>query len=148
MDECSGLENRRGCKPTVGSNPTPSATIRGSTRQIARVLVELASSLRKAGLELGLSPRPGLEFVQDRPSALAECLHGRRVTPPPLDAVRDSNHLDLELHSAIVHELVPQAAFPRPFARAVPKPPELTSAARQPFLLLLLRVSLLLDEIP
>ena len=25
--ECAGLENRSGCKPTVGSNPTPSATL-------------------------------------------------------------------------------------------------------------------------
>ena len=24
--ECSGLENQRGCKSSVGSNPTPSAT--------------------------------------------------------------------------------------------------------------------------
>lgn len=28
----SGLENRRGCKPTVGSNPTPSARINGLER--------------------------------------------------------------------------------------------------------------------
>ncbi len=25
--ECTGLENRRGCKPSVGSNPTLSATL-------------------------------------------------------------------------------------------------------------------------
>ena len=25
MVDCTGLENRQGCKPLVGSNPTPSA---------------------------------------------------------------------------------------------------------------------------
>src|SRR6185437_162942 len=31
----SGLENRQGCKPLVGSNPTPSATRHPPTRQAA-----------------------------------------------------------------------------------------------------------------
>ena len=103
--------------------------------------VQLAPSLGKAGLELGLSPYLGLELVKDLPSAVAECSHDRRVTPSPLDAVGDSNHLYLELHSAIVHAFVPQRPFHAPFARAVP-------SYSRPFLMRLLRVSIfLLDEI-
>ena len=53
VDECSGLENRRGCKPTVGSNPTPSATFhwgkqesRASSARLPPILLELPGSAR------------------------------------------------------------------------------------------------------
>ena len=36
MVDCSGLENRRGCKLTVGSNPTLSATLRQGTGTIGQ----------------------------------------------------------------------------------------------------------------
>src|SRR5918996_1134065 len=48
-DECSGLENRRGCKPTVGSNPPPSA-IRASIGRMCRLTTdERSASTRGPG---------------------------------------------------------------------------------------------------
>ena len=45
--ECTGLENRRGCKPTVGSNPTLSATLRWLRVAGHPQVVRLQEGIRK-----------------------------------------------------------------------------------------------------
>ena len=56
--ECTGLENRRGCKSSVGSNPTSSATAlllkneRATLKRIGGVAERLNAPVLKTGIGL------------------------------------------------------------------------------------------------
>ncbi len=48
MDECTGLENRRGGNSTVGSNPTPSARNLDSQQSVACLTIWVKSLRRNS----------------------------------------------------------------------------------------------------